>query len=672
MDAHRLGSDHFYMKQRLQMVIIASLTAGLAGCGDDINQVCVAPGAAAELATDDALAALEGLEFDAFLEDSYVQLLRRSPETIAIYGLSDQLGTRNDQLDDASDAFANRTWDLVDGTLAHLRSYDRQALSIEQQVSYDVYEWYLTDWSSEREFLYYDYANIIGVYAQTYWALVLYHPIDNLDDARDYIARLRQVSRKAAQVRQALAAREAQGIVAPGFLLQPRLDNVRFVAQTPALELPFYTSFASRLADAQGIDSDDRRALLGDAEAAIECHVIPAFQDLERDFQALMAAAPEDVGAGQYPEGEAFYARLLAHYTTTDMTADEIHQLGLDELEILHGQMRQRFAELGYPDDEPLPTTYGRVAEDSGYVMGSAAIAEYEAIIADAESRMDEVFNEVPGAELVILDSNGDYYVVPALDGSRPGEFHAYVDFNVPRFTMPTLAYHEAIPGHHFQLSQAQKLDLPSFRADPPITAYTEGWGLYAENLASFLDWYENDPRGELGFLQAQAFRAARLVVDTGLHHKGWSFTEATQFMVDNVALADWEAEGQIARYIRIPGQATAYWIGMRKILDLRQKAMTDLGPDFDLKEFHSAVLQNSALPLDVLETTIEQYITESTQPAATAAVAADPATPPIPRPLRDAILRARQERHISGCSRKGLVPDCLPEIPLRPHRGLH
>jgi uncharacterized protein (DUF885 family) len=250
------------------------------------------------------------------------------------------------------------------------------------------------------------------------------------------------------------------------------------------------------------------------------------------------------------------------------------------------------------------------VARDGGIVSGSAVAETYEAIIRKADARLDAAFDLRPRAEVIVVaEGEGAYYVSGSLDGSRPGVFHAPGGGSEARYSMPTLAYHEAVPGHHFQIALAQESDLPLFRNVIGFTGYAEGWALYAEHLAYELGWYDDDPYGNLGRLQDQAFRAARLVVDTGLHAKGWSFDQAHEFMVENVGRDPGYLQFEVSRYVTWPGQATAYMVGMLKIMELRQEAMDRLGDRFDLKAFHQVVLRNGSMPLEVLERVVDDYI---------------------------------------------------------------
>ena len=295
------------------------------------------------------------------------------------------------------------------------------------------------------------------------------------------------------------------------------------------------------------------------------------------------------------------------------MTPQEVHQLGLDELARIHAEMRLIFDQLGYPQDETLEQLIARAEADSGIIPAPDVKPTYEAIIADATARLDEAFDIFPSADVVVLpDPFGGFYIGPSFDGTRPGAFYAGTDSPQPYLQMPSLTYHESIPGHHTQIAIAMEQDVPIFRKIVRFTGYVEGWALYAERLAYELNWYENDPYGNLGRLQYEALRAARLVMDTGIHSLGWSFDQATTFNQENVGAPLGASQGAAGRYSVWPGQATAYMIGMLEILRQRQRAMDALGPQFDLKAFHRAVLSSGAIPLTVLDDVVDRYIADA------------------------------------------------------------
>ena len=275
--------------------------------------------------------------------------------------------------------------------------------------------------------------------------------------------------------------------------------------------------------------------------------------------------------------------------------------------------MREIFEALGYPDDESLAQLFERAAQDGGIIPGHKMVEKYEDIIDEISIKLPEVFDILPKAEVVVIGASvGGFYSPGSMDGSRPGAFYAQVDGRgEPYYLMASLTYHETIPGHHLQTALAQGLNLPSFRNIIEFNGYAEGWALYAERLAWEMGMYDDDPFGDLGRLQFEALRAARMVVDTGIHEKGWTFDQATDFFVDNVGWTRQDCEYEIARYTVWPGQSTSYLIGMLKILELRQYAMDQLGDQFDLKEFHNVVLSNGSMPLSMLEKIIENYVAE-------------------------------------------------------------
>ena len=412
------------------------------------------------------------------------------------------------------------------------------------------------------------------------------------------------------QVVAGLEQRSQIGIVAPNSIFQWPLGEIQSIANSPANQTPYYSAFKEKLEVVEGLSADEKAHLLKTAEKAIDKSVIPGYKSLAKAMNSLDSKAPYKDGLGQFEDGKAYYAYLLRHFTTTNLNAEQIHELGLKEVERIQTDMRAIFVELDYPEDWGLSSLYNKAAQDSGYVEGGQMPETYEEILRNAESNLEPAFATHPKAELIVIGGPaGNFYSPGSLDGSRPGAFYASTTSGSPLMNMPTLAYHEGIPGHHFQIALAQESDLPTFRNVVDFTAYTEGWALYGERLAWELGWYEDDPYGDLGRLQAEAFRATRLVVDTGIHAKGWSFSQAVDYMTENSGLPKRMVQGEIGRYIAWPGQSTAYMIGMLKFLELRQHAMEQLGEQFDLKEFHSMVLSNGSMPLDVLDRVVQDYI---------------------------------------------------------------
>jgi uncharacterized protein (DUF885 family)/WD40 repeat protein len=567
---------------------------------------------ASKPAMGELVAGLEGLPLGEFLDESFKMLMLRDPEWVTLEGLAAHFGTDEAQLTDLSDDYARHTQQLQAAILAQLRRYDREALSPAEQISYDTYEWYLDDLVRGQAFMYHDYPIThftTGVQYQLIYFFTDGQPVRNKEEAQAYITRLSQVDEKFEGLLEGLRLRQEAGIVLPRFLFGWLMGDIRGIARSPAQFTPFYSAFKEKVM-ALELGAEETKELLQAAEEAIEASVIPAFAALEETLGELEATAPSTVGALNLPDGRAYYEYALRHFTSTDLTPDEIHEMGLKELARIQAEMRAEFKALGYPAEESIPELYARLARESGPVPRGQEAQAYEAIIKAAENRLDQAFGIRPRAELIVVAGpEGDYYVSASLDGSRPGAFYARVDGGKASYGMTTLTYHEAVPGHHFQISLAQEADLPLFRNVIGFLGYTEGWALYAEQLAYELGWYDDDPYGNLGRLQAQAFRAARLVVDTGIHARGWSYDRALEFMIANVGHDPGFLRFEVSRYIAWPGQATAYMVGMLKITELRQRAMERLGDRFDLAEFHRVVLTNGSMPLEVLEQVVDDYV---------------------------------------------------------------
>ena len=579
------------------------------------------------------VAELQGLTLDAFFDASYRQLLLRKPEQITALGISEQFGLRNDQLNNLSDAFVRDTQELEVAILDIMRSYDRAALTSEQQLSYDIYEWYLDNRVRGHAFMYYTYPlhHFIGSYHDELLRLFTEtHPMTSIQDAEDYVAKLNQVDDQVQQLLEGLQLRESAGIVPPKFVLMMTSSALRDalgaprgdVAQIDPQELAVYTVFLDKLEAIDGIGAEETARLLDGVLVAIDTSFIPAFVKMLAFVDDQITRATDDAGVWKFPDGDAFYAYILRDQNSTDLTAEEIHELGLREIERIHGEMRRVFATLGYPQNGNLEELFARAINEAGFFDISSLsgkqrlIAAYENIIAEADERTQTAFDIRPRAKVVVLGGpDGGYYVPGSTDGSRPGAFHVATGGTwAAKMMMAPVAYHEAIPGHHTQIAIAQELDLPLFRRDLFFNGYSEGWALYAEQLAWELGLYENDVYGNLGRLRLELMRSARLVADTGIHAFGWTRQEANDFMSEAMGASPGAFSYEVDRYIVLPAQATGYKVGMLKILELRQRAMDALGEQFDLKSFHDVVLSSGGMPLDILERLVNEYIEQEVQ----------------------------------------------------------
>lgn len=561
------------------------------------------------------LAGLSGLPFDQFIDESFKLLLLRDPEAITMEGLSGMFGERDDQLTNISDAYVRETQTLQRAVYDLLRSYDRSTLDPSQQVTYDTYAWYLDDLIRGQDFMYNDYPlnfmYILGVQYVTEYLFTDYQPLESLEDAEDYIARLSQVKTKFDQLISSLYQRQQAGIVAPRFIFEWSLGDIQAIANTSAEQTSYYTTLRDKLNNIPSITEGQRDQLEQEALSAVEESVIPAYQALAGAIQDLIKVAPLDDGVWQFENGDDYYAYALRHFTSTDLTAEEIHQLGLSELERIHGVMRQAFEELGYQGDNSLRLNYNHLASASGLLSGEEVVQRYEALIQIANQNLSPAFDIFPQASVKVdrIPAGTAFYSPAALDGSRPGVFYAPVGGQQPAYNMATVAYHEALPGHHFQTALQREMDLPLMRNLVIFNAYAEGWALYAERLVYEMGWYVDDVYSNLGRLQYEAYRAARLVVDTGIHAKQWTFDQAVDFMVENTGLPEAIMRSEVGRYIVWPGQACSYYIGYLKMLELRQQAQDHLGDAFDLVKFHRLVLQTGSVPLEVLEAVFETWL---------------------------------------------------------------
>ena len=603
------------MTKPLVAFLVLILVSACGGAGGDIGGKVPPVG---DPTPADLLAAdLTGLNLTDFYTESYEVLMYREPETITWNALESVYPLAVPVLNNLSDSYTSETLTLIQVVLAALRNYDRTALSDDEKLTYDFYGWYLQDRLDHQEFIYHDFVatyNFVGVQDNTERLFTDILPLATRQDAEDYIQVLGGVLTKFRQLVDHLNLANGAGIIEPRLTMDAAIAGLHDIADAPdtAVGVSYYDRFVQDIENIAELDDAERAQLRIRARDAVRAGVTPAYRELRAALQGLRANAPTAIGVGQYSRGSDYYNYMLRHRTTTLLTAAEIHQLGLDHLQRIHGEMRQVFDQLGYPQNETLQELFARVAADGGVIPAVDVKSTHEAIIAAAEQNLDQAFDIFPAADVVVAeDPWGGFYIAPSFDGTRPGAFYAGTENPWPWFQMPSLTYHESVPGHHTQIAIAMEQPGPVFLKVERFTALVEGWALYAERLAFELGWYTNDPYGNLGRLQFEALRAARLVMDTGIHSMGWSFEQAVQFNMDNVGAGRGESEGAAGRYSVAPAQATAYMIGMLRILDARQRAMDQLGAAFDLKEFHRVVLTSGGVPLQLLDNAVDAWIAE-------------------------------------------------------------
>ena len=564
-----------------------------------------------------------------FYEKVFAETVFSEPELLSQLGLVEQFGIRshNGKLSDESPAHQQKVIDRWKKDRAQLHEYPLDRQSPSQRLSTHVLDWFLSQQVEGEKWQWHNYPvnQLFGVQNQFPSFMANTHRLLDRKDCEYYVMRLEAVPKKFDQLMESLKLREEKQIVPPRFVIEEVLKEVtNFVAKS-APENILATSFKARAAKIDKFSEKDRADFQSRVEAAVTNRVYPAYRKLIEYLNGLLPKTTTDDGVWKLPEGDAFYAYTLRENTTTTLKPDEVHELGLGEVARIEGEMRALLDANGFAG-QPIGESMDKLAKDPRFLFSNDdkgradALAEYTRLIDTANERCKQLFLTMPKAKCEVrrveqfkeATSSGAYYQAGAMDGTRPGIFFANLrDMNeVPKWGMPTLAYHEGVPGHHWQLSIAQELKgLPQFRKVLPFTAYAEGWALYCEWLAKNVGWYDKDPFGDLGRLQAELFRAVRLVVDTGIHAKHWTREQAIAYMREKTGIGEKEVTSEIERYIVIPGQACAYKIGMLKIQELRKRAETELGDKFDQREFHETVLKNGGLPLEILEEQVNDYI---------------------------------------------------------------
>jgi uncharacterized protein (DUF885 family) len=516
-----------------------------------------------------------------------------------------------------------------------VKEFDRAKLGLQDQLTYDIL---LDQWDTALSFKRFDWLSSEGLYpiapmwgtqVQLPTFLETQHVVSNAKTARNYVKRLDATGDKLDAVTGEMLRQAKAGVVLPISLLEKAESGIKDTVSPAPEDNPLVTTFVERMKGAKGLDADERAELTRQAAAAVKDRIYPAFARMTAALETQRAAAAtQAAGVGRLPDGAAYYAAALKQMTTTDYTPEQVHALGLSEVARVSAEMDSLLKSQGL--------SAGTVAErvqalhkDPRFLLPNTdagraqLLARYQQILDEVNARMPEYFRTVPPEKLKVervptsAENNvsGAYYQPAAMDGSRPGTFFANLRDvgETATWTMKTLAYHEGIPGHHFQISTALNLkDLPLLRQQTLYSSYAEGWALYAEHFAAEIGMYNDDPFGDLGRLEAEIFRAARLVVDTGLHAKGWSREQAISYMVTTTGMNESEVVTEVERYMGQPGQACAYKVGQLKILELRERAKAALGPKFNLKDFHAVVLENGGVPLTLLEKLVDEWIAKT------------------------------------------------------------
>lgn len=577
-----------------------------------------------------------------FYDKIFLELAISDPELITQLGIPVLYDLYKEDLSDVSDQSNWEEFRSLKENFETLQRYDFDSQSKENKLNTKILRSFLGKQIEGESFFYHDYPvnQMFGVQSNLPSMMESSHKLRDKSDVEAYIARLYKFGVKFDQVLEGLKIREEKGIIPPLFVIDRVISEMRgFIGQKAAItrdeveeEDPvesniLYVNFISKLVKIDDLSEEDKVAYRAKVKDAIGTSVFDAYSSLIAYFEVLKSKASTDAGVWKLPNGDAFYQYQLSQMTTTNYTPEEVHQIGLSEVDRIKSLMTAILSSQGYADTTK---TLGEIIQELNNEKrflyqnndeGRKEIIQgFNDILDEINQGLDNAFDIRPKASMEVKripkfkeqGSAGAYYEQPPMDGSRGGIFYANLrDVNeTVKFGMKTLAYHEGIPGHHFQIAiQGELKNVPLFRTFPLFTAYTEGWALYAEQLAWELGFYENDPFGNLGRLQAEMFRSVRLVVDTGIHYKKWTREQAIEYMIANTGMTTGEVVSEIERYIVMPGQACAYKIGMIKILALREKAKEQLENQFDLREFHNVVLKNGAVPLDILEELVDDFI---------------------------------------------------------------
>lgn len=575
------------------------------------------------------------LSIDHYLAKELIIGVLDSPEYMTYLGIFDGYGKilgHNKSL--SIDSLEESELDYIDNleTLATLKRYDFNDLSDIQKITHKIAIFDTeNDIKEFEEFRYHSYPfnQISGNHLGLVEFMTDTHPIRNVREAEDYIERVKLFDESLSANLIWLEEQKKLGIFAPKFVFDHVIRQLYELINYKDDENPLMQIFVKKISSL-GINDDQVNNLVSELSAVIKSDVKPGFKLILDYMEENYVSSNVNHGVWSLPNGNEFYALRLRSYTTTNYTAEEIHQIGLNEVARIGNRMKEIFLELGYEVNKPIGKMMNELNENPEFLYEDTpdrkeiVIKDYNKMVKEAEEDVRPYFEKFPKSPVEVRavpeysekTAAGGYYQAPSLDGSRPGVFYAnlYDIKQTPKFGMRTLTFHEAVPGHHFQIALNQENeDLTLYRKlGYRTSAYTEGWALYSEQLAVEVGMTK-DLYDELGVLQSEMFRANRLVVDTGIHYKKWTREKAMEYMKETTGMSDTEVRVEIERYIVWPAQATSYKMGMLQILELRDRAKNEMGDKFDLKQFHSIVLDQGIVPLFILEDLIDEWIESKT-----------------------------------------------------------
>ncbi len=554
-----------------------------------------------------------GLSLAEFLDRASGELVRLSPESVTDLGIASALGIRDDRLDPLTAEWEAEYYDTIQSIVDHLATYDLDREIDNVRLNAEIYGAWLRNQLPSRPFA--NNAYYVSSYMDSYppyieWFMTSLHPLETPANVEDYLSRLSEISTRFRELEARLAASETLNAVPPRFMLDRAVEQIRDTGRTTARETSFYQALSAALESMPDVSPAAAASFREQAAETIETEILPAYLELAEYVSGMAARAGDDAGVWKQTNGAEYYADCLRSQTTTNLTPDEIYDLGVGEVARIEAEIRTAAAALGFDAAASIPALFDQAAAISGTSLGDDTIARCQKLLDGIGPRIAAAFTRMPTRGLIVVDG-GDYAYFSAgtLDGSRPGQFFAPTLMPQEIYGLPTLTYHEGVPGHGFQAAYAQEADIPPYVAGIGFTAFDEGWALYAERLAWELGAYDEDAYGNLGRLQDELFRAVRLVVDPGLHAKRWTYEQAVAYMLEHLGYDEGYVRQEVERYIVTPGQAVTYKVGMLRILELRERAKAALGAAFSLAGFHDVVIGHGSLPLDLLARRVDEYI---------------------------------------------------------------
>ncbi len=601
------------MKQIFLMLLLVLAVAGTAMCQKTANQ--------------------DSARIEKLFDDYFREYLTLNPEKGSELGLPKESGYDFDRggLNDVSDAGMKANFDLARKYLGQLKETDTTKITRSQSIDARILTWFLEFQLEGEKFLDHKYNidHLFGVHSQMVNLMTTYHTIENLQDAHDYLERLEKIPVRLHQTIERIDIQEKKGIRPPVFIIGRVVAHMEDFREAKPEKNLLYVDFKDKLTALADVDSDTVQVLCDKAQSVISGKIYPAYDEFITRLRLSAQEADSLAGIWKLPNGKRYYAYSLKYHTSSSMTPQDVFQLGLKEVRRLQEECRVLLDSLGIKQDESFGelmsqyrATWGTPELDNkfnypeGKKRRKMVLEDYRSLLEGALERLPEAFEYIPKTAVTVQpvpeykEGGGLTYYEPAsLDGKRKATFHVNMGYTLPKPGMPSLVYHETVPGHHYQFAVQQELTQGRmFKNLFFITGFAEGWAMYVQALAAELGWLP-DIYARISELNSQLFRAVRVVLDAGIHYGKWSKESALQYMQDNLG---WNSPNEVDRYIVWPGQACSYTIGRLKIMELREKAQKELGPKFDLKDFHMVVLENGSLPLDLLEEIVEDYIAAS------------------------------------------------------------